>query len=131
MRLFVSLAWPVGWCFTFMRGTAISTNNFHISDVSMNGSNVAFGSSGAVNQTLNTTAATNRGQLMQDLSRAGLSPAQIEALSDALDQDGEVEDAPGPEVQSWLDEVRQQVTSTVVTTVWALVTAHLGLPAAN
>lgn len=97
----------------------------------MNGSNVAFGSSGAVNQTLNTTAASSRDQLMQDLVQAGLSQAQVEALSDALDRDGEVEDAPGPAVQSWRDEVRQQVTSTVVTTVWALVTGYLGLPAAS
>jgi hypothetical protein len=104
-------------------------SNFDFNGVTMNGSNVAFGSSGPVNQSMNAPTVISRDQLLQQLGDAGLSDTQVDELSDALDRDGEVQGEPGPAVTSWLDTVREQVTATVVTTVWGLVTAHLGLPA--
>lgn len=113
------------------RETTISTSNFHINGVNMNGSNVAFGSTGPVNQVMNAPTVISRDQLMRDLGYAGLSQAQLDALSRALDRDGDVQAEPGPEVKSWFDNVREQLTTTAVTTVWALVTGYLGLPAAS
>ncbi|MBF6216124.1 hypothetical protein IU436_28965 [Nocardia farcinica] len=96
----------------------------------MDGSNVAIGNAD-VHQTMNAPTIISRDRLMRDLSEAGLSPAQLAALSDALERDGEVEDKPGPAVTSWFQEIRAQITATVVPTIWALVCTYLGVSAAS
>ncbi|MFI1241086.1 hypothetical protein [Nocardia salmonicida] len=96
----------------------------------MDGSNVAIGNTD-VNQTMNAPTVTNRDRLMHDLTQNGLSPAQLDALSDALDRDSEVEEAPGPAVTSWFEGIRTQFTTVAVATIWTLIASYLGLPAAS
>ncbi|MEU8901265.1 hypothetical protein AB0C65_35730 [Nocardia sp. NPDC048505] len=109
----------------------MSGTKFHFSGVSVNGSNISVASTGPVRQTLNAQSRPTRSQLMAALSEAGLPQAQQDSLTDALDRDGADRSAPGPAVRSWLGETRQQLTASLVTTVWALVTGYFGLPAAS
>ncbi|MEV0462960.1 hypothetical protein AB0I30_17125 [Nocardia tengchongensis] len=98
--------------------------------MNMNGSNISVGSTGVVNQTMNAPTVISRDQLMQDLVNTGLSQAQLDALTEAAERDGVVVE-PGPAVTSWFNEIRSNLTAAAVTTVWGLVTAYAGLPAAS
>ncbi len=104
------------------------TQNFNFNNVDMSGANNAIGSSDFV-QNSTTSIKGDRVALEHTLQSAGVTPADLQRLQEAIREDPEDHQGqPGSRVRAWLSEQTAGVAPAVATVITQAVFAFLGLP---